>query len=268
MSANPPVTRKRPAVLRALGDAEPPDAIEVAGRSFTREEVLKHDSWAATAIYRDAAGVRIIAKFNRAQSIFGVPMGWLGKALAQREAGFMRRLAHLDFVPDDLGPVSAGGRVLPNAVARTFIEGHAFTAETPVDLAFFQTLRRQLRQVHRTGMAYVDLHKRENILIDRQGQPHLVDFQVSFAGRGWPLRQLQHMDFYHYRKNYGRALAAGLTPQRFARCVEPPAMIQAHRQIAVPFRALRRRLLTLLRVRDASGQAGSELEPEDAFRER
>ena len=157
---------KRPALFRALGKSEPPPRVTVLGGDYALLTILKHDSWAATAIYGCAGGARIICKFNRLQPAFIIPLGWLGKILARREAGFMRRLAHLDRVPRDKGAVSAGGRILPNAIARSYIEGEPFHGASIVDAAFFADLRRTLDALHASGMAYVDLHKRENIIID------------------------------------------------------------------------------------------------------
>jgi hypothetical protein len=268
--------RRRPALLRALGSAEPPGSVQVAGSGYRIETVLKHDSWAATALYSGPGGERIICKFNRVQPAFGIPMAWLGRMLARREAAFLRRLASLELVPDDLGPVIADAQPIAGALARTYIDGEAFRDGTRVDAAFFAELRRLLDAIHASGIAYVDLHKRENIIVDRSGRPHLVDFQVSLGtGRRWPgngrlagliVRKLQEMDDYHYRKHYARCLPEALTPAELQRYLEPPGFIRAHRRVAVPLRRLRRRLLVLLKVRDRSGQARSELEPEDALR--
>lgn len=266
--------RKRPALLRALGRREPPDAVVVCERPHRLERVLKHDLWAATAIYRDAEGGRIIAKFGRVQPAFGVPLGWVGRAMAAREVRFLRRLDHLDAVPKDLGPVTADGRRLRNAIARAYVPGEPFTDDSRVGAAFFVDLRGLLDALHATGMAYVDLHKRENIVIDPAGRPHLVDFQVSFAaGAGWRgalarpiLRRLQEMDDYHWRKHYARCLPETLSDAERARYLTPPGFVRSHRRIAAPLRQLRRRLLVWLKVRDHTGEARSELEPEDAFR--
>jgi hypothetical protein len=259
-------------VLRALGNAEPPDRVEVGGAGYRIESVLKHDSWAATALYAGPRGERIICKFNRVQPAFGLPMAWLGRILARREAGFLRRLAHLELVPDDLGPVTVDGRPLTGALARRYVDGEAFRDSAQVDAAFFAELRRLLDAIHSSGVAYVDLHKRENIIVGRDGRPHLVDFQVSLGawhrrpGNGRLVRTLQEMDDYHYRKHYARCLPDTLTPEELRRYLAPPRFVRAHRTLAVPLRSLRRWLLVLLKVRDRSGQAGSELEPEDALR--
>ena len=179
--------RKRPPLLRALGANEPPRQVTVGGAQYELTLRLKHDSWAATAVYAAEKGERIICKFGRTQSVLGIPMSWLGRLLARRESGFLRRLDHIDLVPTDLGPVASGGRIVPNAIARTYVEGHPFRHPPADREAFFAQLRRLIDDLHAAGMAYVDLHKRENVIIDTDGRPHLIDFQVCIAtGPRWP----------------------------------------------------------------------------------
>lgn len=268
--------RKRPPLLRALGANEPPRRVTVAGREYERALPLKHDSWAATAVYADEKGERIICKFGRTQSVLGIPMSWLGRLLARRESRFLQLLDHIDLVPTDLGPVLSGGRIVPSAIARTYVEGHPFRRPPADRDAFFAQLRRLIDDLHAAGMAYVDLHKRENIIIDTGGRPHLIDFQVCVAtGPRWPgngrvmrflVRKLQEMDDYHFRKHFARCMADRLSPEEASRLATPPSFIRAHRLLAVPLRTLRRRLLAALKVRADSGRAETELEPEDAFR--
>lgn len=245
------------------------------GESFRRIETLKHDSWAASAIY--ASGSRkAICKFNRHQPILVIPMAWLGRLLARRERRFMERLAGIEGIPVSLGAVEADGRRLRHAVAHEWIEGHALAEGERVDDQFFPRLTALLEEAHRRGVAHVDLHKRENILVDDLGRPHLIDFQISFglpqASRlaaallGGVLEVLQRCDNYHllkhrlrHRPDQVRATAADLERLR-------PWWIRAHRCVAVPFRTFRRGLLTSLGIRSPGGQAHTEAFPEIAHR--
>lgn len=277
LPAEPPEVRKRPPLFRALGAAEPPDIVTVAAIDYHRLDTLKHDSWAATALYADPAGNRIIGKFNRAQPAFGIPLAWLGRWLARRESRFIQRLADVELVPNDLGPVTTGGSALPNAVARSYVAGDVYRHGAPVDDAFFDTLSHLLAEVHDRAIAYVDLNKPENIVVDQRGRPVLIDFQISFGlSERWPgngrsarfvLTKLQDMDNYHLRKHLARHQKAR-GEDVDVKALEKPALVRWHRRVFGPIRQLRRRLLTHLKVRDASGQAGSELEPEDALRKR
>lgn len=270
--------KARPPVLRALGRKNLPEKIEIGGSPYRLESEFKHDSWAATGCYRDGAGNRAICKFNRTQPLGFVPAGWIGRWLADREAWFLDRLADVEGVPALLGEVSADGRQMPNAVARAFIDGHAFTQDDTVDEAFFERLEHILAAVHARDIAYVDLHKRENVVIDTGGDPHLIDFQVCYRlSRRWPLngrlgravlRQLQEMDNYHVRKHIARHLPHKVGEEGFDAFVRRPALINFHREIAYWPRHLRRRLLVMLKIRDDSGLVESELDAEVAFRKR
>lgn len=267
--------KPRPALFRALGHAEPPAVVEIDGEPFHRLEVLKHDSWAASGIYASATR-KAFCKFNRQQRVACVPMRWLGRLLAAREQGFHARLHDVEGIPASLGPVREAGRVLPHAVARAFIAGHALHEGEWVADDFFPRFRRLLAEVHARGVAHVDLHKRENVLVDDRGRPHLIDFQISFslprrpglttALFGWLLTILQRSDDYHllkhelkHRPDLAHLRGANLDQAR-------PWWIRAHRMVAVPFRTLRRGLLVRLGIRSASGHAYSEAFPEIAHR--
>jgi len=268
--------RKRPALFRALGDDDPPSEVLIGGVPYERITIYKHDSWAATACYANASGEKAVCKFNRRQPIFIIPMVWLGRGLASREAGFLKRLSDVELVPRDLGEVIVDGKVLRYAMARTHIEGEPFRRPDQVDARFFEDLRRTLDQIHAHDVAYVDLHKRENILISEDGRPYFLDFQVGYGlGSGWlhggrlaryVLGQLRELDDYHVRKHIAKCMPETLTPQERARYLQLTPLVRVHRKIARPLKYLRLKLLIALHIRDATGSVESEYEPEIAFR--
>ena len=260
-------SRARPAWLRALGHDDPPEEVTIDGIVYRRLEIFKHDSWAATARYGDGTD-QIICKFNRKQSLLGLPGAWVGRILARREADFLSRLADVPNVPRLLGRVFIDGDEAKNAVARRFIDGHPLGSGARVDDDFFPQLAEALRAVHRHDVAYVDLHKRENVLVGNDGKPYLIDFQVSFGttsnwlGRSTPvqffLRTLQRMDVYHRDKLYrkSRPDLCHLTSAELAAL--RPWFVRIHRVFAQPCRAARRKLLTLIGVRTGRGKVESE----------
>jgi hypothetical protein len=168
------------------------------------------------------------------------------------------------------------GRLQRHAVAREFVPGHALAAGQWVDDSFFPRLWTILTQVHDRGVAHVDLHKRENILVGDDGQPYLIDYQISFAApRGswarvgpwrWLLRLLQRSDDYHLIKHHAKHRPDQCQFGEHEIAELRPWWIRLHRCVAVPFRTLRRKLLVRLGVRTGSGKAESELRPEVAFR--
>src|SRR5262249_23306511 len=146
----------------------------------------------------------------RQAPIFGLPMAWLGNWLAGHEARILKLLQDSPNVPRPLGTVKVSGRVLPNALARSYIVGHPLTRYECVDDNFFPALERLLGLMHSRGMAYVDLHKRENIVVGDDGKPYLVDFQISASPSPGPLNSmvtraifglLQQSDLYHLLKH-------------------------------------------------------------------
>lgn len=268
--------RPRPPLFRALGRQEPPDTVEVAGAEWQLETVYKHDSWAATALYR-RDGQRIVCKFNRVEPIFWLPARWIGRMLARREARFLDRLSDVALVPAGLGEVRAAGRALPNAVARAHVAGEPFRSDSQITPGFLDELDETIAAVHARDVAYVDLHKRENVIVGTDGRPYLVDFQVSFGPTPrWPgngriarffLAELQEMDRYHLLKHRVRCFPGQQSRDGAAPTIEHPLLVRLHRRYVVPFRNLRRRLLVRLGIRDRTGMAQSEHEPEAAFRE-
>lgn len=263
--------RRRPALFRALGEADPPAEIEVRGCRLRQVTVFKHDSWAATALY-SGEGHRVVCKFNRCEPIFGIPMTWLGRALARREARMLQLLADEPRVPDGCGSVRVNGRKSPTAVAHQYVPGRPLSRHDRMDAGFFDELDRVIRKIHSRRVAYVDLHKRENILVGDDGRPWLIDFQISLRlpwrrPAGWLLRMLQESDRYHFAKHRSRHTWCVPDAEGPGATLRRPWWIQVHRKLTVPLRTLRRRLLVATGVRAGAGKAHTEAVPEFGLRE-
>ena len=267
--------KPRPPLFCALGASNPPLNITINGQVYDRETIIKHDSWAATALYRGPAG-RTVCKFNRQQSVLGLPMRWLGRLLAKREKKFLRRLAGVPNVPQLTGDIYVGERRLTHAVNHDYVPGHTLRPCEKVGITFFEEMRELVAKVHRCDVAHVDLHKRENILVGNDGKPYLLDFQISFAlPKWWPgnsspvralLRTLQQIDIYHLHKHIARSY-----PDYHGRTVEEevanaPRWIRLHRRFGVPLRSLRRDLLVKLGIRRGGGYVQTEKFTEEGLR--
>lgn len=258
--------RPRPSFLLALGKQSLPLRVKVACQTYELKAPLKHDFWAATAIYSGAKG-DIVCKFHRNSLLHCSPVSWLGRWLARRERWFLTRFGHLPGVPGCGAPVAVDGRTLPNAVARPFVPGHPIQRGERLSEAFFNKLADLLQALHAGNAAYVDLNKRENVLVGSDGQPYLFDFQISFAiprSHGWLdpltwlLRVLQASDWYHFEKLRARHQVTGNSTVGERKRTRIPWWIRAHRWVAVPFREARRRLLVWLGVRTGKGRVTSE----------
>ena len=261
MAARTPTnTKPRPSLFRALGRHEPPQEIEIDGRWYQQIRIFKHDSWAATALYRSATDT-IVCKFNRTARILGLPSAWLGRRLAQREGWFLQTLAGVPGIPRAYRQIYADGRLLTNAVAHDYIEGTPLSLDQKSSPQFFARLEQLLGELHRRRIAYVDLHKPENVLVGADGRPYLIDFQISMSlpniiGCNALLRMLQRSDLYHMHKHR----VWRLDNANFDEVMQAyrPWWIKLHRSIGVPFRTLRRRLLVLLGIRRGTGMAHTE----------
>ncbi|MGF1581800.1 MAG: hypothetical protein ACFCD0_20925 [Gemmataceae bacterium] len=203
-------------------------------------------------------------------------MKWLGRLLARREHYMFQTLADVPNVPGSTGEVYVDGKQAHHASAHDFVPGHPLGKDEQVSDEFFEELQFVLATMHERQLAYVDLHKRENIIVGEDERPYLIDFQISFGlPNWWPgnglvmrglLRLLQKSDDYHLQKHYARCRPdlAGYDLDDIA--AKRPWWIRVHRLIAVPFRKLRRRLLVLLGIRSGKGRVESESFAEEAVR--
>jgi hypothetical protein len=265
--------KARPAWLKALGNRPLPETVAIGGAPHRLRETFKHDSWAATGLYEGPSGILRVVKLHREEPAFGVPMSWLGRRLARHETHLLSTLADLKGLPALAGPVSSGGRLLSNAVARDFIDGHPLGNREAVDDSFYPSLRSLLRAMHERNIVYVDLHKRENILVNDRGEPCLIDFQISLAWPRWlpagPLFALmRRSDEYHLMKHWSRSRPEQCGFDEVVLRSRIPWPIRAHRLIARPIRELRRRLLVKLGVRSGKGRVETELFAEHALRQQ
>ena len=272
---DPPVGRTvkaRPGWLKALGTQSLPETIAIGGVAHRLRETFKHDSWAATGLYEGPARALTVVKLHRQSPVLGLPMGWLGRRMARHEIHLLSALADLKGIPALAGHVSSEGRFLRNAVARNYIAGHPLGNREDVNESFYPALRALLRAMHDRKIAYVDLHKRENILVNERGEPCLIDFQISVAWPRWlppgPLfALLRRGDEYHLMKHWSRSRPEQCGFDEVALRQRIPWPIRAHRLVARPFRELRRRLLVNLGVRSGKGRVETELFAEHALRE-
>jgi hypothetical protein len=258
------VGKKRPALFRALGDNDPPQTIEVRGREFSCAEIFKHDSWAATARY-ETEDQRIVVKFNRQQSICGLPMGWLGCWLAGRERQMLELLDDVDGVPKSCGDIIVSGTVCRTADGHDFVDGSPLKMGDVTNDRFLPKLAKLIEQMHQHDLAYVDLHKAENVLVGDDGNPYVFDFQISaYLPQRWLksfLSILQQSDRYHLSRLVG-FYRPDQFDELFPNGLQRPWWIRAHRCVAVPFRETRRKLLVLLGIRKGRGYAKTEHAPE------
>ncbi len=221
-----------------------PGRFTCAGRRFEFVRQFKHDFFAATGEYASPDGRRVVLKLQRTRPFFGLPLQWLGAWLTRHEAALYRDLADVDGVPALVGFHG------PTGFVHDFAPGDQLRRDVPVSDTFFDELTELLREVHARGIAYVDLNKRQNILVGEDGRPCLIDFQISFrlGRRGgaisrWLLGTLQEHDWYHLAKHKRRCRGDLMTEAEIAASYEPTGLLSLHRRLARPYFRVRRWIL-------------------------
>jgi hypothetical protein len=256
----PPVTATlRHPWLYALPSARLPPVVPCAGGQYELVETFKHDFFAATGLYRGPAGL-VVLKLNRTSAFFGFPLDWVGRLLGRREQRLYAAAQDLPGVPRLLGPVGQAGFM------HAFVPGRPLARRDSVGDAFFEQLLTLLRALHARHIAYVDLNKRQNILLGDDGRPYLIDFQISLLcpPTGWrrwtPVRWLlarfQQGDYYHYLKHKRRLRPDLLTAEERIAVSRLSLWIRLHRWITRPLTHLRRRTLRHLQGGDAAAVPG------------
>jgi len=194
-----------------IAESGPTDWV-LNGKMYRLIKMLKVDTWAAVSLVeRDEK--RYAFKVSRLRGRLERLASPLMNFISRREYRLYHACNGIDGVP----PLTE--RVGKNAYLHEFVEGVTLDVNDDVGEAFFDELGRIVHDIHARGVAYVDLAKRENIIVGADGRPHLIDFQISMmlSRRRNPLawlhnrlvRWLQHEDLYHLHKHRDRILSRG-----------------------------------------------------------
>jgi hypothetical protein len=235
-----------------------PAAIEYGARRYVLVKVLKHDFVAGTGLYETAdAGAggprRIVCKINRRMHFCLIPLGWLGRLVTHNEVCNLTRCEGIHGVPRLLA------RTGPATYLYEYIEGTSLDRKPAIPPGFFDGLLAVLQQIHARGLVHFDLHKRGNMLVDNDGRPWIIDFQLSTYVADRCLlsrrlstrlrRRLQAYDLYHLYKHKRRFQPAELTEaeERLSRDNSLP--LRLHRAIAGPIKRVRRYCLRRLHAK-------------------
>jgi hypothetical protein len=234
----------------------PPETLDVRGTTYELTKVFKHDFWAATCLYESGQRAegkgpnvppRIVVKFGRTQGFAGLGLRWVGRTLADHEEAIYHALDGLEGIPVWVA------RLDDVTYAIEYVDAppldHLDREAIPDGL--FERLAAILRAMHARGVAYVDANKRSNILVRDDGQPVVIDFQISLRERTdwpWPLRTLvarairylQGKDLYHLYKHKRRLRPDELTAEEEALSRHRSGVHLIWRKITKPYRRVRR----------------------------
>jgi RIO-like serine/threonine protein kinase len=144
---------------------------------------------------------------------------FLARRLMAREAAALARLGGIAGVP----------RLIEYdryTLKRSWLEGRPMHQSQPRDVRYFRAAAKLLRQLHRCNVAHNDLAKEPNWLVDPDGQPAIIDYQLALhaPARGRLFRMLAREDLRHLLKHKRTYCSCSLTA-REKRILATPAPI-------------------------------------------
>ncbi len=158
----------------------------------SKSKILKRDTFGSVTLC-ERAGVQVSVRDTLAAAFWARP---LARWLAAREARALASADHVDGTPDLLDQTT-------DSVVRSWINGEPMQIAKPNDPAYFRSAFRLLRQLHRAGIAHNDLAKEPNWLVQTNGQPAVIDFQLAICShrRGRFFRVMAREDLRHLLKH-------------------------------------------------------------------
>ena len=113
--------------------------------------------------------------------------GLVARLLLARERRALARIDGMSGVPQLAGEsefvraLSHDGRQPRerDVLVRTWLDGEPLHRAEILPRDTFERLEELVRELHRRGVCHNDLHKEQNIVIGRDGWPHLIDFQLA-----------------------------------------------------------------------------------------
>ncbi|MGI9291218.1 MAG: protein kinase domain-containing protein [Gammaproteobacteria bacterium] len=159
-----------------------------------REAALISSGYQGSAYLFQNDGVRLVVK----QAGSGLLAGWFHQLMLQREARVYKQLADVHGVPHSPGFLDKKWLLLE------FVEGSSLKAERhnlQNREQFFLDLRKIIDDCHQAGVAHGDLKRKDNILLDKQQHPFLIDFGTAVLRDGGLLDRLLYPLFVRFDRN-------------------------------------------------------------------
>jgi len=215
----------------------------LASLGYRPVRLLKDDSVSEVWELSGESGKALLKRSRSGGFLLGLPPRWL----TRREMSILGALEQVRGVPQVIARLDA------RTFVREFAEADPLNEVGEVPEAFFGELLDCLADIHASGVACVDLSKRENILVGHDGSPVLMDFQAAWHLKpggaaaflfGPLLRMLQRGDIYHVYKHRQKRFPEAPIPA-------PPAFVERgligvhlHRWfLRKPYLAIRRLLV-------------------------
>lgn len=198
-------------------------------------QLLKKDLFGEVWLTQSNAGPAVLRDAGAARGW----LRWLARALLRREGRALAALGNLAGFPELL----QHGR---DTLLRSHIPGEPMFRARPSDAAYFKAAARMLRRLHRQGIAHNDLAKEANILVQPDGSPGIIDFQLAWQtnSRGRCFRAAAMEDIRHLLKHKRTYRPDLLTLREQSILKKRSAVSNLHRALVKPvYLFVTRRLL-------------------------
>jgi len=199
------------------------------------KQLLKKDLFGEVWLTQSDAGLAVLRDARSAR----VWLRWLARALLRREGRALAALGNLQGFPQLLQHGS-------DTLLRSHIPGEPMFRARPTDAAYFKAAATMLRRLHTQGIAHNDLAKEANILVQPDGMPGIIDFQLAWqtSSRGRCFRSAAMEDIRHLLK-HKRTYRPDLLTQRERSILEKRSTAaNLHRALIKPvYMFVTRRLL-------------------------
>ncbi|NQT20235.1 MAG: hypothetical protein HQ592_11065 [Planctomycetes bacterium] len=222
--------------------------IEIDGEVYRHHGTLKRDAFARTELV-EKDGKKYLFKVSRL-AIFGrLKLRRLMNGLTGHEVHVHHLLEGVHGVP------KLTRRVSENSFLREFVEGRTLDRDPPeLRPDFFDEFHDIVRNIHARGVAFVDLAKKENVVVTTEGRPFLIDFQISISlsKSRWPpallwnviVRMMQRADIYHVFKHKRRCWPGSLTDEERRTLARMPWFNRVHKYVfRKPYHLIKRRFI-------------------------
>lgn len=179
------------------------------------KQLLKKDLFGEVWRIRDDGGDAVLRDSRPARWW----LTWLARGLLRREARALATLSDIDGIPE-LDDWTAA------TLTRRHLAGTPLYKARPTDPLFFRQAARLLRKMHRAGVVHNDLAKEPNILVQDDGTPAFIDFQLAgfSTRRGRLFRVAAREDIRHLLK-HKRTYRPDLLTAREQAILDSPAAL-------------------------------------------
>ena len=159
-----------------------------------REDALLSSGYQGSAYLYEQDGYRLVVK----EAASGLLAGWLHQLMLRREARVYTQLARVEGVPHSPGLLDGKWLVLD------FVDGRSLKEERRElqnPEGFYDRLREIINAFHAAGVAHGDLKRKDNVLVDKLEQPHVIDFGAAIMRDGGLFDRLLFELFVRFDRN-------------------------------------------------------------------